>query len=177
MNGIEKNVEYINKIVADLQDFARPLNPHAQETELKHLIDELLQKYAFPQNVKIDFKVEPAALQVVADPDYISRTMYNLVTNAVQAMPDGGTLTIHAHQTENYVIVDVKDTGVGIPQEAQSKLFTPMFTTKAKGQGFGLAVVKRMTEAVGGTVTFESQEGKGTTFTLRFPLKNKLTEN
>ncbi len=95
--------------------------------------------------------------------------MYNLVTNAVQAMAEGGTLTIHAYQNENYVIVDVKDTGVGIPQEAQNKLFTPMFTTKAKGQGFGLAVVKRMTEALGGTVTFESQEGKGTTFALHLP--------
>ena len=63
----------------------------------------------------------------------------------------------------------VRDTGVGIPEDIKSKLFTPMFTTKSKGQGFGLAVIKLMTEALGGTVTFESQEGKGTTFIIRLP--------
>jgi signal transduction histidine kinase len=63
----------------------------------------------------------------------------------------------------------VKDTGVGIPKDVQGKMFTLMFTTKAKGQGFGLPVVKRMIEALGGTITFESQEGKGTTFTVRIP--------
>ncbi len=62
-----------------------------------------------------------------------------------------------------------KDTGVGIAESVKSKLFTPMFTTKPKGQGFGLAVIKRMTESLGGTVTFESTEGKGTTFTVRLP--------
>lgn len=65
----------------------------------------------------------------------------------------------------------VKDNGVGIPKDVQGKLFTIMFTTKAKGQGFGLPVVKRMTESLGGTVTFESQEGKGTTFSVRLPAK------
>ena len=66
-------------------------------------------------------------------------------------------------------VITVKDTGVGIPEAVKGKLFTPIFTTKSKGQGFGLAVIKRMTEALGGTVTFESQEGKGTTFTIRLP--------
>ncbi len=66
-------------------------------------------------------------------------------------------------------MICVKDNGVGIPNEIQGKMFTPMFTTKAKGQGFGLPVVKWMTEALGGTVSFESQEGKGTTFKVRLP--------
>ena len=71
------------------------------------------------------------------------------------------------------MIMTVNDTGVGIPPHINHKIFTPMFTTKSKGQGFGLPVVKRMTEALGGTVTFASQEGKGTTFTVRLPtLKN-----
>jgi signal transduction histidine kinase len=169
LDGIEKSVDYINKIVADLQDYARTLNPQAQETDLKLVIDKLFQKNGWPENVKVNVKVEAGAGKVLADPDFINRITYNLVNNAVQAMPDGGTLTIHAYKAENDVIIAVKDTGVGIPKEVQSKLFTPMFTTKAKGQGFGLAVIKRMTEALGGTVSFESQEGKGTTFMVRLP--------
>jgi PAS domain S-box-containing protein len=169
LQEIEKNIEYIDKIVADLQDFARPLNPHAEETDLKLIIDELLAKKGLPENVKASVKVETEAKKVVADSAYINRIMYNLVNNAVQAMPKGGKLAIHAYKEANDVVITVKDTGVGIPEGVKNKLFTPMFTTKSKGQGFGLPVVKRMTEALGGTVTFESQEGKGTTFIMRLP--------
>ena len=174
LDGIEKNVDYINKIVADLQDFARPLKPNAEETDLKIIIDELLTKNSLPKNVKVSVKVETDTMKVVADSAYINRIMYNLVINAVQAMPKGGKLTIHSYKEANDVLITVKDTGVGIPEKVKSKLFTPMFTTKSKGQGFGLAVIKRMTEALGGTVTFESQEGKGTTFTIRLPSPKEL---
>ena len=84
-------------------------------------------------------------------------------------MPNGGKLTIDVHKEANDTILAVRDTGVGIPEEIRDKMFTLMFTTKSKGQGFGLPVVKRMTESLGGTVTFESQEGKGTTFTVCLP--------
>ncbi len=173
LQEIEKNAEYINKIVADLQDFARPLKPHAEETDVKLIINNLLSKNGLPDNVKVSVKVENDAIKVAADSSFINRIMYNLITNAVQAMPQGGKLTIHAFKETNDFILAVKDTGVGIPEKVRSKLFTPMFTTKAKGQGFGLAVIKRMTEALGGTVTFESQEGKGTTFKIRLPPPKK----
>ena len=165
----EKNIDYINKIVADLQDFARPLNPHAEEADVKLILNDLLLKNGLPENVKVSVRVESDASKVLADSSFINRIMYNLVTNAVQAMPNGGKLTIHAFKEVNDFILTVKDTGVGIPEKVRGELFTPMFTTKSKGQGFGLAVIKRMTEALGGTVTFESQEGKGTTFTVRLP--------
>ncbi len=166
---IEKNVDYINKIVADLQDFARPLKPNVEETDIKHIIDDLLKKNGLPENIKVSVKVENDARKVVADSTFINRIMYNLVTNAVQAMPKGGKLFIHAYKEANDIVIAVKDTGVGIPEAVKGKLFTPMFTTKSKGQGFGLAVIKRMTESLGGTVSFESQEGKGTIFTIRLP--------
>jgi PAS domain S-box-containing protein len=170
---IQKNIDYINKIVADLQDFARPLKPILEETDLKPIIDDLLKKNGLPKNVNVTVKVEADARKIVADSSYLNRIMYNLVNNAVQAMPKGGKLTIHACKEENDTLISVNDTGVGIPESVKEKLFTPMFTTKSKGQGFGLAVIKRMTEALGGTVTFESQEGKGTTFTVRLPPQNQ----
>jgi PAS domain S-box-containing protein len=167
LDAIEKNVDYINKIVQDLQDFARPLNPHAEVTNLKQIINDLLSKNGLPKNIEVNTKVETE--NFVTDSTFINRIMFNLVNNAVQAMPNGGELTILCFVEANYVVISVKDTGVGIPDAVKDRLFTPMFTTKAKGQGFGLAVVKRMAEALGGTVMFESQEGKGTIFTIRLP--------
>ena len=101
----------------------------------------------------------------------------NLFLNAIQAMPNGGKLAVKAIKGNNQVIVVVEDTGSGIPDEAKAKLFTPLFTTKAKEQGFGLPVVKRLVEAQGGTISFESQEGKGTTFMLHFPFSKNRNVN
>jgi PAS domain S-box-containing protein len=169
---VEKNIEYINKIVQDLQDFAKPLKPNIEETDLKGIIDDLLQKNGLPKNVEVSIKIETE--KIVADSTFINRIMNNLVNNAVQAMPDGGKLTIHTYKQSSDTVIAVKDTGVGIPEAVKEKLFTPMFTTKSKGQGFGLAVIKRMAEALGGTVSFESQEGKGTTFIIRLPPPQEL---
>ena len=98
------------------------------------------------------------------------RVFTNLFTNAVQAMPDGGRLTITASKTEEEALISVQDTGVGISEENMGKLFQPLFTTKSKGQGFGLPVCKRIVEAHGGKITVESKVGKGSTFTVKIPL-------
>jgi PAS domain S-box-containing protein len=169
MGEIEKNIDYINKIVQDLQDYARPLNPKVEETDLKLVIAGLLAKQSMPDNIELSIKIENKAEKIEADSYYINRIMSNLVTNAVQAMPNGGRLTIHAFRETPYSVITVKDSGVGIPKDIQGKMFTLMFTTKSKGQGFGLPVIKRMSESLGGTVTFESEVGKGTTFTVRLP--------
>ncbi len=101
----------------------------------------------------------------------IKRILGNLVTNAVQAMPHGGSLTLKAKKGANKIIISVQDTGQGIPPEVKKNIFAPLFTTKSKGQGFGLAVVKRLAEALNGKITFESETGKGTKFILQLPLK------
>jgi PAS domain S-box-containing protein len=165
----EKNIDYINKIVQDLQDYARPLNPQSEKANLEEVFEKILTKNGLPDNVKANVKLDDDVKVIGADSYYINRIMYNLVTNAIQAMPNGGRLTIQAFKEHKDTVITIKDTGIGIPKEAQAKIFTVMFTTKAKGQGFGLPVVKRMTESLGGTVSFESEEGKGTTFTIRFP--------
>ena len=174
LDEIEKNISYINKIVQDLQDFARPLKPVAKETDTQNLIADLLSKNGVPKDVEVEVKVKKQANTIMADSDILKRILGNLLTNAIQAMPQGGKLSIQAYKKENNSIIEVIDTGVGIPKDVKEKLFTPLFTTKSKGQGFGLAVVKRMTESLGGTVTFESEEGKGTKFILCLPPPKEL---
>lgn len=169
LTGIEKNVEYINKIVADLQDYAKTITPAAQMVDLGGLCEEVLFKNGIPENIQAVCKVEPEASKLISDSALLRRILSNLTSNAVQAMPKGGKLTIAAYKNEGDVVITVEDTGVGITKEVKEKLFTPMFTTKARGQGFGLAVVKRMTEVLGGSVTYESEVGKGTKFIVRLP--------
>lgn len=97
-------------------------------------------------------------LQFNSDRSLIRRILTNLFINAIQAMPTGGKLKLSSSKNDNNVQVIIEDTGVGIPEEIKDKLFSPMVTTKAKGQGLGLAVVKRLVEALNGTISFESQE-------------------
>jgi two-component system sensor histidine kinase HydH len=97
--------------------------------------------------------------------------MINLIDNAVQAMPDGGKLTLTLTSDDNTTSISVQDNGLGIPEINKPKIYTPLFTTKAKGQGFGLAVCKKLIEAQGGTISFTSETGKGTSFTVTFPNK------
>jgi PAS domain S-box-containing protein len=174
LEDIEKNVEYINKIVRDLQDFARPITPNVKETDVEKILSDVLVKKAIPANIRVSCKVEAEAKRLITDPDFLRRISFNLVNNAIQAMPKGGKLSVNAFSKGNEVIITVRDNGDGIPEEVKPKLFTPLFTTKSKGQGFGLAVVKRLTEALGGTVTFESERGKGTTFIVCFPQRTRL---
>ena len=167
---IENQIDYVNKIVLDLQDFARPLNPVAQETNLEDTVESLLMKTDIPQNIRAFSEIQKEAKKMMTDPTFLRRILQNLIANAIQAMPQGGKLSVKAEKNEKNVLITVADTGNGIPEEAKTKMFQPLFTTKAKGQGFGLAVCKRLVEAQCGEITFESEVGKGTAFTIKMPL-------
>jgi PAS domain S-box-containing protein len=169
LSSIVEQVSYIDKIIADLQDYARPIKPEYLEVDVPELIISVFQTIDLPDEIalKVDVKGLP---KMRTDPTLIRRVLTNLINNAIQAMPQGGTLTLRTFQKETGgLVIEVEDTGVGIPKETKEKLFKPLFTTKSKGQGFGLAVVKRITDALGGTISVESQEDKGTKFTLNFP--------
>ena len=171
LDSIDKNITYINKIVQDLQDYARPINPVNEEVDFQSVIQDVLIKKAIPENIDASFVIGADADKIVADSSLLKRILVNLVNNAVQAMPNGGRLVIQTYKKASIISVTVEDTGAGIPDEIKSKLFTPLFTTKSRGQGFGLAVVKRMTESLSGTVLFETEKGKGTKFTIELPIK------
>ena len=170
LDEIEKNVDYINKIVADLQDYARPLSPKLEEINLEQTVHSVLANINIPGNVTVKHSIRREFPKLKLDQSYIQRILTNLSNNAIQAMPKGGKLTISAVTKNGKAIISVEDTGEGIPEGFRNKLFTPLATTKSKGQGFGLSVVKRLTEGMGGTVTFESEVGKGTKFTIELPI-------
>ncbi|MDD1720840.1 MAG: PAS domain S-box protein, partial [Euryarchaeota archaeon] len=164
---ISDQIFYMDKIVGDLQDYARPIAPEHEEITIRTVIDDVLESLPSVDGVKTVINVSD--LTFVADPHLMLRVFSNLILNAIQAMPEGGTLTIGAESTEGSVAIRVTDTGVGIPADMRDKVFSPLTTGKAKGTGLGLAVVKRIVEAHNGTITFESEEGKGTTFTVKLP--------
>ena len=170
INLIEEQTDYISKIVSDLQDYARPIKPEYKEVDLARLVVSVFQTVRVPDKImlKIDVKGFP---KITTDPTLIRRALTNLINNSIQAMPDGGSLELCAVKTEDKAIITVTDTGKGIPEEIKPRLFTPLVTTKAKGQGLGLAVVKRLVEALGGSITFESELGKGTTFIINLPVE------
>jgi signal transduction histidine kinase len=160
----------MDKIVSDLQDIARKTTPQMKEINVEKTVREILTSMPLNPKIESSFHVEKDFPKLVLDDSYLRRILTNLISNAMQAMPDGGKLTISATCQENNALIGVEDTGDGMSEEVKDKIFTPLFTTKAKGQGFGLPVVKKLTEAMGGTISFESEKGKGVKFTLKFPI-------
>jgi PAS domain S-box-containing protein len=169
LESIEQNISYINKIVADLQDYSRTVTPKLVDVNLYDTVIQCFRSIVIPENVSPSIEITES-LRFQTDPDLFQRILTNLVINAMQAMPKGGKLSIVAAWKQNNLVFSVEDTGEGIPEHVKPKLFTPMMTTKAKGQGLGLAVVKRLVEALNGTITFESEEGKGTKFIIELPI-------
>jgi signal transduction histidine kinase len=166
---LSKYLSYMNRIVSDLQDFARPLKPEYAWVDLRRLLSDSLNTIQVPKGVGVSVDVAEGFPKVRADPLLMQRLSTNLANNAVQAMPDGGALRISARLSGGSLTLKFSDTGVGISEENLGKLFVPLFTTKSKGSGLGLAICKRIAEAQGGTIAVESKVGAGTAFTVTIP--------
>jgi len=164
---VRELIFYMDKIVGDLQDYARPITPNHEEVSVGGLVSDVIQSLPHIDGVRVITDIPD--LRVSVDQHLMHRVFSNLILNAVQAMPDGGTLTISASDANGSVAISVRDTGVGIPEELKKRLFTPLFTSKAKGTGLGLAVVKRIVDAHGGCISVESGAGEGSTFTVTLP--------
>ena len=145
-----------------MQDYAKPLIPAIQEIDLEETLQAVISALDIPDNIKLNYSVEKTFPLLKTDPSFMKRILTNLALNGVQAMQEkGGQLSINAFRREKAVIIAVSDTGPGIPDAIKEKIFKPLFTTKSKGQGFGLAVVKKLAEALGGNVSFETKLGQG----------------
>jgi len=170
---IETDVDYADKIITDLLEFSRGeylINPTF--TTVRELVEKSLSRVKVPSNVKVVNRTS-FKHKFSVDPYYMKRVFLNLITNAFEAMPNGGTLKIWSRVSSGRVKVYFSDTGIGIPKENLKKIWVPLFTTKSKGMGLGLSTCKRIVEAHGGTINVKSKVGVGTTFTVTVPLKPK----
>jgi signal transduction histidine kinase len=171
LNGIDSQIQYMDKIVLDLHFYGTALTSKVVETSIVHLINNIIMTMNVPENIKISVEKEEDFPNLMLDPTLIRQIFANLITNALQAMPKGGILTIRLFKAEDNAYIKVQDTGVGIPEQYLDKIFEPLFTTKSKGQGLGLKVCKKLIESQNGTISVESQENKGTTFTVKLPIR------
>ncbi len=171
---IEKSIDYSNKIINDLLDYSREIKLNPESATPKSLIANTLLLVQNSQNVNIIDSSEDTYM-VRVDKTHMVRVFVNLVTNAFDAMPNGGTLTIKSQNLGDKVSLSFEDTGSGMTTETLSKLWIPLFTTKAKGMGFGMAICKRIVEAHGGRIWAKSAVGEGTTINIDLPSCTKST--
>jgi two-component system, NtrC family, sensor histidine kinase HydH len=173
----------LNDILTEFLDFARPKTLRPVKCRIEDVLERNL-KVMEPEfqrlGVLVERQYESGSFAVEADPDQLYRAFINLLANALQAMPEGGTLRIRTTLTNGrfgppYVELLVQDTGPGIPLKTQKKIFNPFFTTREKGTGLGLAIVRNIVDSHHGEIEVESEEGKGTAMIIRLPLHQPFT--
>ncbi|MEM3464323.1 MAG: GAF domain-containing sensor histidine kinase, partial [Candidatus Bathyarchaeia archaeon] len=172
---MEKNIAYSNKIIDDLLDYSREIKLELAESNPKSIVRETLSAIKVPKNVHV-VNLTKSKPRIEVDVGKLKRTFLNIIRNAIEAMPKGGTLTITSRMVGDNVEFVFSDTGIGMSKKTLRNLWTPLFTTKAKGMGFGLPICKRFVEAHGGSINVESNFRKGTTFTVTVPIKPKMEE-
>lgn len=179
MDIIGKEIQRLDRVVQILVDFTRPRDLHLEDMDLRRLLEEvasLAGPDAQQHGVKIIRDLPDESLNVKVDSDFIKQAFLNIVLNGVQAMPNGGNLSIAARREEETVVIEIHDEGGGIPREIQDKIFELYFTTKKGGSGIGLAQTYQIMQWHYGSVDFESNEGQGTTFRMRIPLAESLMD-
>lgn len=179
---ITEKMDHLNKIVEQILDFARPTEPQMAAVNLNKLIEELglLVRHKLKnQNVQVLQRLQPALPAVMAEATQLEQAFLNLILNAAEAMPKGGTLTITSRAVRlprnsshpTHVAVDVKDTGLGMTEQVRRRAFTSVLSSsKNKGTGLGLAIVRRILETHRGRLRIKSFPGFGTTVTVILPV-------
>jgi signal transduction histidine kinase len=171
-----------DKIITDLLDFSRGKPPVLEKSDLNSIINTAISRLDLPENIEMETKLGKNLPPLMADKEQLERVFFNIILNAVQAMPKGGELKIitwhspqyldsaNSKQVDESIVVNVSDTGVGITEEERAMIFEPLFTTKAKGIGLGLVLSKQILEMHRGSIDVQSKVGKGTTFIVRLPV-------
>ena len=171
LNIVDDEINSSNKIINDLLGFSRVGKPSVSPTRMKKVIEDALSRIIIPEDIELVRRLDADLTEIRVDSDQIQQVLVNIMTNAVQAMPEGGKLTISTKENGEFLEVEIADTGSGMPQEVKDKVFEPLFTTRAKGIGLGLAVCKSIVDRHEGHIEVSSKVGKGTTFNIKVPLK------
>lgn len=166
---IERETHNAEKIINDLLDFARVKSVDRERIVVTELMQAVLVRFLPPASINVSMQIPEDLPPIFADRRHLEQILGNLVTNGYQAMADGGCLSVRCERRQEMIGIAIEDNGVGIPQENMQNLFEPLFTTKAKGIGLGLALSSKLAEANGGHITVDSEEGVGSTFTLWLP--------
>jgi len=166
---IEKSVHYADAIVKDLLDYSAEIKLKLAEATPKSITRDAIGAVKVPQNVRVqDLSEDQPTLRV--DSDRMRRVFVNLIENAIDAMPEGGTLTVSSKKSDGNVEIALTDTGSGMSKKVMEDLWKPLRTTKAKGMGLGLSICRRIVDAHGGSISVESKAGAGTIMTIRIPI-------
>jgi signal transduction histidine kinase len=176
-DAIVREVDRLTAITEEYLRFARLPRPQLARADLNDTVRDLLdfvQPELSAAGVRLDRMLDPRLDQVLADVGQIRQLLLNLIRNAREAMPQGGAVGVTTRTDGGFAVVEVRDTGPGIPHERMQRIFDPFFTTKERGTGLGLAMAQEIAQEHGGQLTCESTPGQGTSFRLRLPLAPPL---
>jgi len=172
LNLIVEEVQRLEKLLTEVRDFTRVREPAMQEGHINQVVQtvaDLMESTLLGAGVRLRLQLDPDPGLSRFDPDQIKQVLINLVKNGMEAMPQGGMITIRTRGTTKGIFVEIEDTGKGITPEHLKEIFNPFFTTKEKGTGLGLAVSLKILNDHNGELLVSSQVGEGSVFTVRLP--------
>ncbi len=168
---LNKEIETSEGVIKSLHDFTRPVAPARLKVDVNDIVQAAMNRVPVPEKIQVVTRLNEALPNIPGDPEQLIQAFRNFILNAFQAMPEGGRLVVKSEApSEEQVTVSFTDRGEGMDEETLRNAFEPLFTTKAKGMGLGLALTEMLIEAHGGTIDVESEVGKGTTFTIKLPI-------
>ena len=172
VESMKEEIHRLDRLVRDFLDYGKPLKLDRQPCSTRELLAdvvEIVKAKAASDRIRIDERYD-ALPELRLDAELMKSCLFNVVTNAFQAMPEGGTLTLHSEERDGRFVLRIADTGTGMSEEHLARIFEPFFTTKGEGLGLGLAMTKRVIEEHGGRIEFTSVEGQGSDVTISLPL-------
>jgi len=173
---LKREIKRSDDMVSELLDFSRVQSLSLGELNLNTLVKDTMVKIKIPEQITLEMELDEKLPRILIDPEKIKRVIQNMISNAIAAIPKQGKLEIKTKKTDDFAEIIFRDSGEGIPKEELSKIFEPLFTTKAKGIGLGLAIVKNIIDRHKGNIEVESKVGKGTTFIIKLPIRMQNIE-
>jgi two-component system, sporulation sensor kinase E len=173
LDVIEDEVRRLDKVIKGFLDFSTPpntLKTSFQLNETVHGLGEFMGLELRQKNIQLDLKLAAELPRLWGNPDQLRQALLNLIINSMQALPNGGTIAVRTWAESRFIFVSVEDNGIGIDEKIATKIFNPYFTTKAKGSGLGLTIVRRVIKEFKGEMSVQSEKGKGCCFILKLPI-------